>query len=110
MVGSTCRNNLEYPYLGYSPDGNNFTCFLGFNLVNNFCVFNETCNSTESCFGCPYGFFVTRGICYSCQLISGCKNCKGNGSNNCDLCIDGYFLSLGSCVPCRQGCSLCSNS
>ena len=118
LLNNTCYS-LPTNCLSLSPDANCSSCFQGYFLSNNTCIFNATCNNTSgvngtgngSCSLCADSWYLQNGMCYPCpNPVTNCLTCDPNSPNNCFKCVSGYFLSATTCTPCAIGCLACSSS
>lgn len=83
-------------------------CIRGFqtDLAGNciICPLNCAECSAGSCQTCKMGFYLSSGVCNSCNSI--CAACSGSASN-CISCMPPKLLSSGTCITCADQCSSC---
>ena len=70
------------------------------------------CDS-QGCTKCSAGFFISNGVCTSCEMIVGCRPGFCSSNKGCTECSIGYYLDDGMCKSCSSaisGCSQCRSS
>jgi len=105
LIGSICASNLNYPCAIMSSNSQCSQCFQYYALSGTTCVIDLSCNSANSCLGCPYGYYLTNSSCLACPSLPNCLTCNSN--SQCALCQQGYFLSNNSCSACSGNCKEC---
>lgn len=94
---------------GLNPDLTCSGCLSNYTLSadKKSCVYQQSCNATQSCAVCPTGFYLYKGCCYKCSLLTNCVQC---GKTGCSKCANGYYLSNGQCLPCGSNCLICTSA
>lgn len=94
---------------GLNPDLTCSGCLSNYTLSadRRRCEYQKSCNETQSCGVCPSGYYLYKGCCYKCSLLTNCVEC---GKVGCVKCADGYYLSNGKCLPCASNCLRCTSA
>ncbi len=108
MIGGVCYLIPAY-CIGLNPDLTCSGCLRTYTLSadKKRCIYQQSCNATQSCGVCPSGYYLYKGCCYKCSLLINCVQC---GKNGCCKCADGFYLSNGQCLKCAANCLICTSA
>lgn len=113
VVNNKCVDQCRLPCkdcTDTSPDKCT-SCIGGYNLVEQACAPDLTCNTNKTCTFCPIGYNLLAGECLQCKGGDNCRTCDNINIEKCASCVRGYYLtSSQTCAACNiTGCITCDN-